>query len=103
MSYFSQWRARLRNLTVLELVARRDRTCQFWGHVWDRWPGSDVVSLVGTPTSCQGSHVVINTRPDLPLDDLHCTLLCDRHWDWLQTNPDIAVAIGIAHVLGGNQ
>ena len=101
VSYFSQWRARLRNLTVLQVVEQRDRSCQFWGHVWDRWPGSHVASLVGTPTTCSGSFIVVNTRPDVPLDDLHCTLLCERHWDWLVAHPDIAASIGIAYVMNG--
>jgi hypothetical protein len=102
MSYFSQWRARFRNLTVMQVVEQRDKVCQFWGHVWDRWPGSHVASLVGTPTICHGPCLVVNTRPDVPLDELHCTLICERHWDWLVQHPDIAASIGVAHICNGD-
>lgn len=101
MNYFALWRHRLRNLTVLETVRRRDRNCQFWGHIWDRWPGQP--TLVGTPTICQGVGIVINTRPDLPLDDINCTLICERHWHWLEQHIDIAASIGIAHTIGDTE
>ena len=90
----NEMRQRLAHRTVIQHVIDRDRGCQFWGHVADKPArGADYSN---TPTQCSQVHVVVNTRPDQPLDSINCTLLCTTHFNWVSNHADIAQELELA-------
>jgi hypothetical protein len=99
VSLFAEWRARYHGWSVIERVLRRDEgRCQFWGHVWDA--AFAYHDLNDAPEVCSPMLKVLNLRPDLSLDELHCTTICVHHVDWLVNRPDVALALGVAYQEG---
>lgn len=90
----AELRDRIRNRNIIQQVVQRDRECQFWGHVADKPARGADYSL--TPTRCSQAHIVVNTRPDEPLDHINCTLLCITHFNWVSNHADIAQELELA-------